>query len=105
MLRAADVLCINETEAQKLTGLPVAGRAGPELDAAVAAAAERLRAMVRLPRTAHGPGRRQPEPCSLIRAGGCRVARAALLVVGGMLLDISNPRFPALLLLSQAEVP
>ncbi len=46
MLRAADVLCINETEAEKLAGLPVAGYTGAELDAAIAAAAVQLHTMV-----------------------------------------------------------
>ena len=74
MLRAADVLCVNETEAEKLAGLPVAGRAGAELDAAVAAAADRLHAMVRGAR-----GRRDHRwPASgSCRAGAGHRARAA----------------------------
>lgn len=63
MLRAADVLCVNETEAQTLSGLQVAGRAGPDLDAAVAAAADRLHEMV---------SRDAPAAASGRGGGGCR---------------------------------
>ena len=88
MLRAADVLCVNETEAEKLAGLPVAGRAGAELDAAVAAAADRLHAMVRgarsrrkppLARVRLVPGRRRPPRSRGGRVQGIdlRIGRAA----------------------------